>query len=60
MNKQMQNIHHCIEKNKQSNFPLIANSMQQNKTQQNRRNKRTNNSHRAIIVWKQTSKQRER
>lgn len=33
--------------------------MQQNKTQQNRRNKRTNNSHRAIIVWKQTSKQRE-
>lgn len=27
--------------------------MQQNKTQQNRRNKRTNNNHRAIIVWKQ-------
>lgn len=54
MNKQMQNIHHCIEKkNKKSNFPLFANSMQQNKTQQNRRSKRTNNSHCAIIVWKQ-------
>lgn len=28
--KNKQNIHHCIETN-QSNFPLIANSMQQNK-----------------------------
>lgn len=31
--------------------------MQQNKKKQNRQHKRTNNNHRAIIVWKQTNKE---